>query len=299
MIKVIAFDLDGTLLGSDHGFAPQTVSQLHAAQSAGFHLIVVTGRDEYSAKEALAGTGILCDWITSSGAKIVRQNGEIIRVQYLSDADKRWIHQQVKPYLFRVTWCGVRARYCIGSQEEKERGVLERLSVHMGNADLESIREMPQFQKMSAMTHTVRTFEELSGKEPQLYKMLLISPDLCFITEYREKLSRRGSLAVAATSQFDIEITDAKAQKGLALNYLIAELGYVPHEVMVFGDSLNDLSMLSMDFGATVAMGNASVEIKRTAKYVTKTNDELGVAHTIERLINHQGIADNINTTIY
>lgn len=43
-------------------------------------------------------------------------------------------------------------------------------------------------------------------------------------------------------------------------------------EVMVFGDSLNDYSMLSMDFGATVAMENADSKLKRVAKYTTKSN---------------------------
>lgn len=45
---------------------------------------------------------------------------------------------------------------------------------------------------------------------------------------------------------------------------------------MVFGDSLNDYSMLSMDFGATVAMGKCRWRKKRVSKYVTKSNEDLG-----------------------
>ena len=60
-------------------------------------------------------------------------------------------------------------------------------------------------------------------------------------------------------------------------------------EVMVFGDSLNDYSMLSMDFGATVAMENADEEVKRVSKYVTKSNEDLGVAYTIHELLKKQG----------
>ena len=58
---------------------------------------------------------------------------------------------------------------------------------------------------------------------------------------------------------------------------------------MVFGDSLNDYSMLSMDFGATVAMENADEEVKRVSKYVTKSNEDLGVAYTIHELLKKQG----------
>lgn len=140
------------------------------------------------------------------------------------------------------------------------------------------------------MTRTIRSFEELSAAEPLIQKVVLFSTDLCFINESRQKLSGHDSLAVSATSQYDIEITDIKAQKGTALMHLITELGFTSDEVMVFGDSLNDKSMLSMDFGATVAMGNASDEIKRIAKYVAKTNDEVGVACFIRQVMNHQKI---------
>ena len=56
-------------------------------------------------------------------------------------------------------------------------------------------------------------------------------------------------------------------------------------EVMVFGDSMNDYSMMEMDFGATVAMANADEEIKRIAKYETKSNEEDGVAYAILEML--------------
>ena len=56
-------------------------------------------------------------------------------------------------------------------------------------------------------------------------------------------------------------------------------------EVMVFGDSMNDYSMMEMNFGATVAMANADEEIKRIAKYETKSNEEDGVAYAILEML--------------
>lgn len=54
---------------------------------------------------------------------------------------------------------------------------------------------------------------------------------------------------------------------------------------MVFGDSLNDYSMLSMDFGATVAMENGDPRVKAAAKYIAPGNEEDGVAQVIEKLL--------------
>ena len=73
------------------------------------------------------------------------------------------------------------------------------------------------------------------------------------------------------------------------LKEYIESLGYTMDEVMALGDSLNDYSMLSMDFGATVAMANAVPEIRRAAKYITKSNVEFGVAYAIHELLKHQG----------
>ena len=83
----------------------------------------------------------------------------------------------------------------------------------------------------------------------------------------------------------NIEITDKNANKGVALEAYAKEHNIKMEEVMAFGDSLNDYSMLSKDFGYTVAMGNATQKIKKTAKYITKTNDEDGVAKVIEKFI--------------
>ena len=80
-----------------------------------------------------------------------------------------------------------------------------------------------------------------------------------------------------------------KAQKGPVLKEYIESLGYTMDEVMALGDSLNDYSMLSMDFGATVAMENAVPEIRRVAKYTTKSNVEFGVAYAIRELLKSQG----------
>ena len=95
------------------------------------------------------------------------------------------------------------------------------------------------------------------------------------------KLEKNKKLAVASSFKTNLEITAVEAQKGPVLKQYIESLGYTMDEVMVLGDSLNDYSMLSMDFGATVAMENAMPEVKTVSKYITKSNEEFGVAYAI------------------
>ena len=86
---------------------------------------------------------------------------------------------------------------------------------------------------------------------------------------------------MASSFKTNLEITAVEAQKGPVLKQYIESLGYTMDEVMVLGDSLNDYSMLSMDFGVTVAMENAMPEVKTVSKYITKSNEEFGVAYAI------------------
>lgn len=127
--------------------------------------------------------------------------------------------------------------------------------------------------------------EEVKRARLTVYKIFLFSDDVAMLGRLNEVLSKDRRIAVAASFETNLEITDVRAQKGPVLKAYIESLGYSMEEVMALGDSMNDYSMLSMDFGATIAMGNAMPEVKEAAKYVTKTNEEAGVAYVIHQLL--------------
>ena len=70
MIKVIASDMDGTLLCDDHRIAPDTIAAVKEACAAGIRFMVATGRGYEGAMAELDGTGIVCDYILGSGAEV-------------------------------------------------------------------------------------------------------------------------------------------------------------------------------------------------------------------------------------
>ena len=134
-------------------------------------------------------------------------------------------------------------------------------------------------------TIAVPDFETLCSMNPQIVKVIAFSENIEMLKEIKQKLQSNSNLAVVSSFPNNLEITDVTAQKGPVVKKYIESLGYSMDEVMVFGDSLNDYSMLSMDFGATVAMENADSELKKVAKYITKSNIDDGVAYTIEKLL--------------
>ena len=134
-------------------------------------------------------------------------------------------------------------------------------------------------------TKAVLEFEDLAALGAKLTKVFIFSNDVEMLGKLKEELQTLPNVAVSSSFYNNLEVTDLKAQKGPVLKNYIENLGYNMDEVMVFGDSLNDYSMLSMDFGATIAMENAHPEIQKVCKYVTKSNAEDGVAFAIEELL--------------
>lgn len=74
------------------------------------------------------------------------------------------------------------------------------------------------------------------------------------VVRLKERFSACPDIATASTFPTDIELTNVHAQKGLALKAYARERGILPEEIMVLGDSDNDLSMFTPEFGWTVAM---------------------------------------------
>ena len=119
------------------------------------------------------------------------------------------------------------------------------------------------------------------------FKIITSHKDKYIIRNLKKKINEIGGLAVASTSEYDIEVNDIQAQKGLILAKVAEMKGIEKDEVMVLGDSFNDYSMFT-EFKNSYAMKNAIDEIKKIATYVTETNNNDGVGKAIEKVLNMQ-----------
>ena len=127
-------------------------------------------------------------------------------------------------------------------------------------SDFKDLLEKPDFEAMK--------FVAFHPDGPKVFKHI------------REEIGKMGDLIVTASSSTNIEINNIKAQKGIALMDYARLQGYQPNEVMAIGDNLNDESMIRMA-GVGVAMENAAPEIKKIANFITKSNNNNGVAYAI------------------
>ena len=287
MIKVIASDLDGTLLNENHTLSGRTIEAIHKAQEKGIRFMIATGRSFQQAMTAFEGVDVVCDYIVSSGGEVRNPKKEILFSKYMKMEDYKSVYEILNQYELMFLFNSNEWDYGIGNPKEMEEKMLEQFHIFNQTILKEKIKEIPLFKQMLEKTVAVPDFQTLCDLKPQIVKMIAFSENVDMLKEIKQKLQSNSNLAVVSSFPNNLEITDITAQKGPVLRKYIESLGYSMDEVMVFGDSLNDYSMLSMDFGATVAMENADFKLKRVAKYITKSNLEDGVAYAIEKLLEH------------
>lgn len=288
MIKVIASDMDGTLLGNDHKIGADTLEAIKKACQNGIRFMIVTGRNFQSAMKAVAGTGIVCDYILASGAEVRDPELQVVKRIPLSFEICRRVYEILKPYPVYVIYCTDQENYRIGTEEEADASLIDYIRLFHLDKNEEEIRKSEIFLEMKRNSGAAPDIQTLHQKKIPIYKIFLSSKEDWALEELSKKFNEIPGIAVASSFRDNLEITDIQAQKGPVLKEYIESLGYTMEEVMVLGDSMNDYSMLSMDFGATVAMENAMDEVKKVSRYVTKSNIDSGVAYAIEKVLECQ-----------
>lgn len=288
MIKVIASDMDGTLLGDDHKPAPETLAAVKKACDAGIRFMIATGRNFPGAMAELKDAELVCDYIVGSGAEVRNPQQEVVATHPISIELCRSIYEEIRDYPLSVTFCTDGYDYKIGTPGEIEESLMLQMQLFFSNLPREELAKSETYRRIKKSTRSMSDMDELETAGVPVYKLFLYSEDKAMLDEMNIRLQRNKDIAVASSFPTNLEITDVKAQKGPVLKEYIESLGYTMDEVMVLGDSLNDLSMISMDFAATVAMANADPEVKSAAKYITKSNTEFGVAYAIEELLKRQ-----------
>ena len=270
-LRLIAFDLDGTLLRSDKSISPRTMHALHAAQERGVLLVPATGRLYRSLPEALLDEQLSRYFILVNGAQV-----------YDAQEDKTLLTEELPPKLalpmlqFLKTRNVVRGVYIdgLGHMSREDYAAIHNVARTFATETLlrRSYCPTDDLEQFTASAHSVQKiiafFHDPSEKQPVL----------------REIAANFPGYAVSSSLGNNIEINAKYATKGNALRFLCRRLGIYPAQCMAFGDGTNDYSMLRAA-GLGVAMGNASEEVQSCADEVTQTNDEDGVAQMIERAL--------------
>ncbi|UPV78751.1 Cof-type HAD-IIB family hydrolase [Bacillus rugosus] len=285
-MKLIAIDLDGTLLNSRHQVSLENENALRQAQRDGIEVVVSTGRAHFDVESIFKPLGIKTWVISANGAVIHDPDG---RLYHQETIDKQraydilsWLESE--NYYYEVFTES--AIYTSQNGKELLDVELDRFRSANPKADLSVLMQAAEVQYSQSGFSYIDSFHELFEADQQIdfYNILGFS----FFKEKLEagwnRYEHAEDLTLVSSAEHNFELSARKASKGQALERLAERLNIPIEETAAVGDSLNDKSMLEAA-GKGVAMGNAREDIKAMADAVTLTNDEHGVAHMIKNLL--------------
>ena len=273
--KLIAFDLDGTLLDDEKRIPPENLRALEAAAARGWVPVPATGRIVRGIPEPVKALPGLRYFIVSNGAGVYDAAED--RLLYRGDvplelALRCYEYMDTLPVIYdcyqnESGWM-TRSMYeaCAPyfPTEPHMLEIVKRLRVPVDDLK-ETLRQRGEpLQKLQMFFKP----EDLDERERQLRRIPELFPEL-----------------VATTSvSNNIEINSVNAGKDKALLALAAHLGIPREDTVAFGDGTNDLAMLRAA-GLGVAMANADPKVKAAADEITGSNNDAGVARGIWRLL--------------
>ncbi|WP_412988851.1 sugar-phosphatase [Pediococcus siamensis] len=265
-IKLVAIDLDGTLLTDNKTITPATVKVIQAASQAGVKIVLCTGRPLTGVAEHLQTLGLLGDdqyVITYNGALVQTINGRVLirhTLNYDDYTDLEALSRKLKSHFHVET----ENHIYTANKNLSPYTIGESFYVRMG------IR----YRDVSEMPHNLKIPKGMFIDPPEKITALRAQIPQAFLDKYY----------FVQSEPYFLEVLNKSASKGNALRDLAKRLNFKPENLMAIGDQGNDLAMLRYAKTA-VAMGNAIPEAKALATYVTATNEQDGVAQAIQKFV--------------
>ena len=299
MIKLIASDMDGTLLNHNHKIPKENVELINYAKNQGIEFIVATGRAYYEALPALNEENINCDVISFNGGIVYDKNGNIISITPMLPKDLYYTIEILKSFDISYQLYTKNTIYTT-SIETDINAYIDLIRSNGYEPDVEHLRaEAQQKLEVGYITEVENIELYLNEKENPPIKIIAISNDISKLENAAKLLSENTSISVTSSGANNIEIMHKNATKGTALKEIAKIYGINLENAVAIGDNLNDQAMLDI-VGYSVAMKNGNIKLIEQAKYVTeKTNSEGGVADTIFKLIEQNNkIKEDINEVL-
>ena len=265
-LKIIAIDIDGTLLNSKKELTDRTKSVIKEAQEQGVIVVLATGRPSCGAvayAEALE--------LKKYGGYLLSYNGGSIAC---CKTDEQIFNSILDPSFIPQLYNDTSSRRVSILSYQGDCIVTENADCKY--VEIESrINNIP-IRKVDCFVDAIIL--------PVVKCIALGEPDDMATLEFEMSKKYGEKLSIFRSEPFFVEFTSPRIDKGESLNRLMVHLGMTKDNLIAFGDGFNDLTMIEYA-GVGVAMSNAQEVLKDIANVVAPSNDEDGVACIIEKLI--------------
>lgn len=270
-IRMVGFDLDGTLLTTDKKLTEYTKEVLCQAAEKGVVILPVTGRPFSGLPKEVIDMEEVRYAVTSNGARIVDvKGGETLFEKALNREKAGKILDILGEYdtLREIYYNGT------GYADAEKLNNISHYVTSPAMADYICNTRIPVENVMDKFQAEKRDLDKVQG--------------LFAVAEQRfeawRKIEEQVDAEVTGALNNNVEVMEKGINKGKAITFMAEKLGIPVEEVMAFGDGANDIAMIEAA-GIGVAMANGIPEIREAADIVAVSNDEDGVAKIIEEYI--------------
>lgn len=267
MIKLIAIDIDGTLITSNHLITDEVKQAIQTALNHGVKIVLCTGRPTPSAMTYVNELNL-----NNTDDYLITYNGAVMH--RLDSKDP--IYQQILEY------SDIQDLFACAEKFNTHVHAISDHGIYTPNKDISRYTVLESW-----LTHMPLFYETPNQLDPHTVYNKLMMVDEPSILDYLvahldNNISDRYT--ILRSEPYYLEFVNNKASKGRAVARLMTKLNLSKDQVMGIGDSGNDLDLMT-SCGIGVAMGNATEELKELADYITDTNDNNGVAKAIQKFI--------------
>lgn len=263
-IKLIAIDLDDTLLDGNHSISEQCIKDIRRVRSKGIYVTLATGRMYRATLPYARQLELDIPLIAYQGALVKSSFSE--EVFYYRTIEKNLDRKLLMMLKDRGIYCYV---YCndtlyLEKITEEARCYAEATNIKpCVVSKLEDVLDLYHATEIMALIKEKELTDEMETQLKNMYS------DKLHITRFKNN---------------NLELMDHKATKANALAVVAEYYNINRQEIMAIGDGYNDLPMIKWA-GIGVAMGNAPDAVKEAADYVTLSNEEQGVSEALNRFI--------------
>jgi Cof subfamily protein (haloacid dehalogenase superfamily) len=270
-IRLIALDIDGTLLNSASEIPPANLRAIQAAVDSGIEVALVTGRRFDFARPVAENIPCEVTLIINNGALVRSKDGATHLRRLLPKETAHSLLQSMEPYRRRAA--------LVFDRKRENQVIYEEIEWH-------DPRRRPYLLRNREYIAQVSPLEEALTEDPI---QLMYSGGIATMRAAEQALRKwprpeEFSLAVTYYDQMDFAMLDVihpRCSKGTTLAEWSLRRGYAREEVMAIGDNFNDREMLEFA-GLAVVMANSVPELKQMGWLETLSNDHAGVAAAIE-----------------
>jgi Cof subfamily protein (haloacid dehalogenase superfamily) len=256
--KLIALDIDGTLLSSRLTILPKTKAALQTAAKKGHHIVVASSRPPRSVRNIAASLELDSDVTVSFGGAYILENQQVLFEQILS------------PEL-------------AGEVIERVRNATLHASLYSAENWFVEQDDTWAAQEAKIVGFTPTLVADLLQNTSHVHKFLVMG-DAEKIAAFRADLvSDNVNVDAVRSKPIYCEVNPHGIHKARAVELVAKHVGLTLADVVAFGDGENDLTMIR-EAGVGVAMGNAVDSVKAVAKHVTTSNDDDGIAEALREL---------------